>query len=128
MCVSEAKAIHLPPFNVGEGGRRSRAVRSDAGVGPPGLTARSDVRGRSEGNPPPTTILQSDVGIHFSANKKTLSQNSVLTAFFIYRGALRLSFYNGRGFLVGGCPALLDLRSAMLAHTRCARVESTPTF
>ena len=80
MCVSEAKAIHLPPpikklthlvrgaflfFNAG-GGRRSRAARSDAGVGPPGSTARSDVRERSEGNSPPTTILQSDVGIHFA--------------------------------------------------------------
>ena len=95
--------IHLPPpfkklthlvrgaflFFMRGGGRRSRAARSDAGVGPPGSTARSDVRERSEGNPPPIIFEIRYRNLLVDKQKKTLFQNFVLTAFFIYRSAAR---------------------------------------
>ena len=58
-------------------------------------------------------------------------KTSVLTAFFLFRCASRSPSFDGSGFLMGGCLALLALRAAMLTlvGTACRRrIHLPPPF
>ena len=69
-------------------------------------------------------------GIHFPTNKFTLFQNFRFDSVFYLSCAARYPSYDGCGFLMGGCPALLDRRSAMLTlvGTACRRRIHLQTY
>ncbi len=69
-------------------------------------------------------------GIHFPTNKFTLFQNFRFDSVFYLSCAARYPSCDGRGFLVCGCLALLDRRSAMLTlvGTACRRRIHLQTY
>ena len=69
-------------------------------------------------------------GIHVPTNKFTLFQNIRFDSVFYLSCAARSPSFDGGGFLVCGCLALLDLRSAMLTlvGTACRRRIHLQTY